>query len=70
MDRSDHDSGDMLERTAEVVPEPRPAQAAIPPVTQPDLKAERAQRLAATLRQNLRRRKLSKTGTRPVDERN
>ncbi|WP_409020380.1 hypothetical protein [Brevundimonas vesicularis] len=33
-------------------------------------KADRAQRLAAALRQNLRRRKLPKTAVRPVDERN
>lgn len=60
MDGPDHDSDDMSK------PDEQTAEAE----AKPDLKAERAQRLAAALRQNLKRRKVPKLGVRPVDERN
>lgn len=62
MDRSDHDSDDMLKPAAEA----GSSQAE----QKPDHRAERANRLAAALRQNLKRQKLPKTNLRPVDERN
>ena len=64
MDRSDHDSDDMSK------PEPQTAPLEGQGRVKPDLKAERAQRLAAALRQNLKRRKAPQAKVRPVDERN
>ncbi len=64
MDRSDHDSGDMPKTAPEAESGAQAHQGKL------DHKAERAQRLAAALRQNLRRRKLPKATVRPVDERN
>lgn len=62
MDSSNRDSDDMLKPVVEAVP--------VQDEARPEVKSERAHRLAAALRQNLRRRKLPKQTQRPVDERN